>query len=205
MLQGIWQAIDERRFEQAEALLRADQEVLVSRAGQMALGYLLAHTGRQDEARSVFQTLRDAHRDDPWEHIAVHQLARVERLAGQHGRALALLDEERALVEALDDHAHELAVNALERARNLRGLGRLEEARAALDACERHAGPADPETLARAERERGELSRAQGHAQAARIHFERALAAYREAEDEVGAREVEALMAGGKEQQTAEG
>lgn len=194
MLQDVWLAIDERRFGQAETLLRSEGGVLVSRAGQMALGYLYAHTGRHDEARTVFQTLRDAHRNDPWEHIAVHQLARVERLAGQHDAALALLAEEQALVQALDDRAHELAVNALERARTLRALGRLEDARTALDDCERHAGPDDPETLARAERERGELSRAGGHVQAARLHFERALVAYREAEDEVGAREVEALL-----------
>ena len=194
MLQDVWLAIDERHFEQAETLLRAQQDVLVSRAGQMALGYVYAHTSRHDEARTVFQTLRDAHQGDPWEHIAVHQLARVERLAGQHDAALALLDEELALVEVLDDRAHELAVNALERARTLRALGRLGDARAALDACERHAGPDDPETLARAERERGELSREGGHVQTARLHFERALAAYREAEDEVGAREMEALL-----------
>lgn len=197
MLQGVWSAIDERRFTEAETLLRAEQDVLVSRVGQMALGYLYAHTGRHDGAREVFQTLRDAHRNDPWEHIPVHQLARVARLAGDHGRALALLDEEQALVGALDDHAHELAVNALERARNLRALGRLDEARAALDACERHAGPDDPETLARAERERGELSLLEGHGQVARLHFERAVLAYREAEDEVGAREVEARIAEG--------
>lgn len=194
MLHDVWLAIDEGRFGQAEALLRGDPQTLGGRAGQMALGYLFAQTGRHDEARGIFQSLRDAHRNDPWEHIPLHQLARVERLAGEHETALTLLAEEFALVDALDDHSHELAVNAVQRAVCLRALGRLDEARAALDDSERHATD-DPETLGRAQRERGELSLSAGHIPTARLHFERAIAAFREAEDDFEVKATENRLA----------
>ncbi|GHF56640.1 tetratricopeptide (TPR) repeat protein [Deinococcus metalli] len=195
MLQAVWTAIDDQDYAQAEATLRADRELLVSRAGMMALGSVYALTGRHDDAREVFTTLRDAHRGDPWEHIAVHQLARTERLAGNPEAALALLDEELALLGTGAGREHERAVGALERAMSLRTLGRLDDARAVLDECETLAGPDDPETLGRAERERAEVSVHAGHPQAARVHFERAIALLQSAEDDAGVRMVQARLA----------
>lgn len=187
-------AIDERRFGQAEILLRNNQELLPTRAGQMALGYLYAHTGRFDEARQVFTNLREQHRGDVWEHIPVHQLGRVERLAGQHEAALELFTAELGLIRKLDGAQHELAVNALERSISLRALTLTEEARDALDDCVRHAGLNDPETLGRAERELGELSLVEGHPEAAKLHFERAIVAFKESEDDFAVRELEARL-----------
>ena len=187
-------AIDERRFGQAESLLRDDKELFPTRAGQMALGYLYAHTGRYNEAREVFRNLREQHRGDAWEHIALHQLGRVERLAGQHEAALGFYSEEIGLIRKLDSQSHELAVNALERSISLRALHRLDEARAALHDCLGYAGQDDPETLGRAERELGELSLIEGHPEAAKLHLERAIVAFRESEDDFAVREIEARI-----------
>ena len=52
----------------------------------------------------------------------------------------------------------------------------------------------DPETLGRAERALAELSVQEGHPQAARLHYERAIAAFRESDDEFAVRETEALL-----------
>lgn len=197
MLQDIWLAIDERRYEQAEAQLRAETELLPTRAGQMALGYIYAHTGRADEARSVFANLREQHRGDEWEHIAVHQQGRAERLAGDCEAALKFLAEEKALIEAGDADAHKLAVNGLETALCLTKLGRLAEARQHLESSlEQAKTHDDPETLARTERALGDLSVREGHPDAARVHFERAIHAFEQAEDDFGVRETQAMLEG---------
>lgn len=195
MLQDVWLAIDERRYGQAEALLGANDDLRVGRAGQMALGYIYAHTGRCGEARRVFGELREQHRGDDWEHIAVHQLGRVERLAGQPEAALKFFEEERALIRAQGEEAHKLAVNALETAQCFLKLGRLADARRELDlSVEAARTHDDPETLGRAERALADLSLSEGHPQAARLHYERALVAFRESEDEFAVRETEALL-----------
>lgn len=195
MLQDVWLAIDERRYGQAEALLGSNDELRPTRAGQMALGYIYAHTGRCGEARRVFGHLREQHRGDDWEHIAVHQLGRVERLAGEPEAALKFFEEERALIRAQGEEAHKLAVNALETAQCFLKLGRLAEARGELDLSAQAARTHDdPETLGRAERALAELSVQEGHPQAARLHYERAIAAFRESDDEFAVRETEALL-----------
>lgn len=196
MLQDIWLAIDERRYEQAETQLRAETELLPTRAGQMALGYIYAHTGRADEARSVFANLREQHRGDDWEHIAAHQQGRAERLAGDCEAALKFLAEERDLITGAND-AHKLAVNALEMALCLTHLERYAEARERLEySLEQAKGHDDPETLARTERALGDLSVREGHPDAARVHFERAIHAFEQAEDDFGVRETQAMLEG---------
>lgn len=196
MLQDVWLAIDERRYEQAEALLRQDPEVLATRAGQMALGYLLAHTGRYAEARQVFENLREQHKGDEWEHIAVHQLGRVERRAGKYQKALDFFEEERRMIEAGGQDKHKLAVNNLETAYCQLKLGEYRESRANLDEAFAYASASDdPETLGRAERSLAELCILEGHPDAAKLHFERAIVAFKESEDEFAVREVEAQLA----------
>lgn len=194
MLQDVWLAIDERRYEQAESLLHSNTEVFPTRAGQMALGYIYAHTARFNEAREVFANLREQHRGDEWEHIAVHQQGRVERLAGRCEDALKFFGEERELI-AETPEAHKLAVNALEAAQCHLKLEQYAQARELLTrSAEEARTHDDPETLARAERALGELSVHEGHPNAARVHFERAVVAFQQAEDEFGVRETQAIM-----------
>ena len=195
MLQEVWLAIDERRYGQAESILQSSDDLRPTRAGQMALGYILSHTGRHDEAREVFRNLREQHRGDEWEHIAVHQQGRVERLAGEHARALAFFAEERHLIEKNSDDPHKFAANAFEAAQCQMALRQLKEARHSLmEALERARQHDDPETLGRAERGLADLSVLEGHPDAAKLHLERAQVAFRQAEDEFAVREIEAQL-----------
>ncbi|MFC6617664.1 hypothetical protein [Deinococcus radiophilus] len=195
MLQDVWLAIDEYRYADAEELLRRDEDLLVSRAGQMALGYIYAHTERPDEAREVFARLREQHRGDDWEHIAVHQLGRTERLAGQYRAGLELLAQERDMIAGLDENAHERAVNALETGICYLHLTELGEARAWLqDALRRAERHEDPEVAGRAERFLGELALQQDNRYAAQEHFTRALTFFRESEDEYAQQEIQTRL-----------
>lgn len=197
MLSDIWAAIDEARYTEAERLLGADRELLAARAGQMALGYLYAHTRRFDEARGVYANLRQLHAGDQWEHIAVHQQGVVERLAGEYPAALALFEQERALIAALGDRPHKQSVNAYELGIVRLAMGQLPEARAELERSLESAGRQDdPEAMGCAERGLGDLSAAEGHHQVARLHYQRARQAFEDAEDAPAVREVEARLAG---------
>ncbi|MFC3862675.1 hypothetical protein ACFOPQ_18070 [Deinococcus antarcticus] len=195
MLQDVWLAIDERRYGQAEAMLQGNEDLCPTRAGQMALGYILSHTGRHGEAREVFANLREQHRGDEWEHIAVHQQGRVERLAGEHRKALAFFAEERKLIEKSSEDPHKFAANAFEAAQCQMALLQLKEARHSMvEALERARQHDDPETLGRAERGLAELSLLEGHPDAAKVHLERAQVAFEQADDEFAVREIEAQL-----------
>ncbi|WP_261664041.1 hypothetical protein [Deinococcus sp. Marseille-Q6407] len=195
MLQDVWLAIDEGRYADAEKMLRSDEELLVSRAGQMALGYLQAHTGRVGEAREVFTRLRELHRGEAWEPIALHQLARTERLAGEYRTGLDLLAQERTLLEGLEADEHQQAVNALETGLCYLQLGEGNEARDWLERSLRQAeGAEDPEVAGHAERSLGELALQLDNTYAAHEHFTRALAFFEEAEDRFAQQEVQAQL-----------
>lgn len=195
MLQDVWLAIDERRYGQAESILQSSDDLRPTRAGQMALGYILSHTGRHDEAREVFSNLREQHRGDEWEHIAVHQQGRVERLAGEHARALEFFAQERELIQRCSEDPHKFAANAFEAAQCHMALMQLPEARHSLiEALERARQHDDPETLGRAERGLAQLCLLEGHPDAARLHLERAEVAFGQADDEFAVREIEAQL-----------
>ncbi|GMA16650.1 hypothetical protein E5F05_13195 [Deinococcus metallilatus] len=196
MLGDVWQAIDEGRYADARARLEADPALLASDPGQMALGYALAHDRRFDEAREVYGRLRAAHAGQPWEHVPLHQLGTVERLAGNPGAALRLFEEERALIERLpeDERAFKRAVNGYEVGVNRLALGEAEEARAALTAALADAQAADdPMTLGCVHRALGNLAARAGDRDTALTEYRQAQAAFQEADDERAAAETQAL------------
>ncbi|MCP2013259.1 tetratricopeptide (TPR) repeat protein [Deinococcus sp. HSC-46F16] len=198
MLPEVWAAIDREDWEEARKRLEADPDLLASRAGQMALGYVLAHTGDHAGAREVYGRLRQAHAGDPWEHIAVHQLGMVERLAGEHRAALRLFAQERALIGALPgaERPFKRAVNGYELVVNHLALGEAEQARAALEEALADAHAADdPMTLGCLHRARGELAAHGDDRAGARAAYQEAAAFFREAEDDRAAADAEARAA----------
>ena len=197
MLHDIWVAIDEGRYPDAERQLDQDRDLRSGRAGQMALGYVYASTGRFDEARAVFGALRDEAREegDDWEHIALHQLGMVERLAGDWPQALARFQEEAALIAALGDRPHKQAVNAYELGMVHLQLGQLDEARRELERSLANARRQDdPVALGCAERGLGDLARAEGQLEVAADHYAQARAAFEDAEDEAALRDLAARL-----------
>ncbi|MPY65917.1 hypothetical protein F8S09_04290 [Deinococcus sp. SDU3-2] len=198
MLPEVWAAIDREDWGEARERLEADPDLLASRAGQMAWGYVLAHTGDHAGAREVYGRLRQAHAGDPWEHIAVHQLGMVERLAGEHQAALRLFGEERALIGALPQtkQPFKRAVNGYKIVVCHLALGEGDQARAALEDALADAHTADdPMTLGCLHRARGELAAYGGDRGEARAAYQEAAIFFREAEDDRAAAEVEARAA----------
>lgn len=192
-LGDVWRAINEGRNTQARSLLEADLALLASDSGQMALGYALARDGRFDEAREVYANLRADHMGKPLEHIFVHQLGMVERLAGDHRAALRLFEEERALIAGLpeDERAFKRAVNGYELGVNRLVLDELGEAREALANALTEAQEADdPMTLGCVHRALGDLAVREGNRDRARAEYEQARLAFEEAEDGRAAAEV---------------
>lgn len=195
MLQDVWVAIDEGRYADAEAILDADSALRASAPGRMALGYILAFTGRLGEAREVYAGLRNEARElgnDLAEHVALHQLGMVERMGGNLDTALAVFEEERSLIKPEDEHA--ASVNAYELGYVNLLRGNLDEARVWLTACrELSERGDDPIALGCAWRGLGELAARQGNSDEAREAYVRAKTAFLDGEDEDGVRSVEAL------------
>lgn len=192
MLSEVWAAIDREDWEEARGRLEADPGLLASRAGRVALGYVRAHTGDHAGAREVYGRLRQAHAGDPWEHIAVHQLGMVERMAGEHRAALRLFAQERALIAALSEaeRPFKRAVNGYELVVCHLALGEVDQARAALEEALTDAHAADdPMTLGCLHRARGDLAAHGDDRAGARAAYREAAASFREADAERAAAE----------------
>lgn len=193
LLGDVWSAIDEGRYDAAETLLERDDELSKSPAGQMARGYIFAFRGQFDEARQVYGRLRETALAQPErirEHIAVHQLGMVERMAGRYEEALALFEEEHDLIDPDADHA--LAVNAYELGNVALLLGRLDDAERELTRCLHLARTGDdPVALGCAWRGLGDLAVAREDFEAASSAYAHAKEAFREADDERALREID--------------
>ena len=98
-----WAAFEREDWTQAEALYRGilSDPALTSSEQQgvrFGLGYVLAHADYFDEAREMFASLRQeaATRGDlAFEHVALHQVGMVERMAGNWEAAQDCFECER--------------------------------------------------------------------------------------------------------------
>lgn len=190
-----WERIDAGDHAGAEALLRADPDLLDSDAGQMALGYALAFQGQYEAASAAYTGLRTRHAGEAWEHIAVHQLGMVARMTGDCPRARALFEEESRLIEAAGLGTHEHSVNAYEQGLVALNMGDLSGADSHLKRCLELAQQGDdPVAVACGHRGLGELALAAGDQHEARHQFALALACFEDAEDEPEAAEMRARL-----------
>ena len=136
-----WAAFEREDWTQAEALYR---EILgdtaltsaESREARFGLGYVLAHVQHFDEAREIFASLREqaaAGDDLASEHVALHQVGMVERIAGHWQAAQECFECERELIARLGNADLAVAVNAYELGTVAQHLGQQAEAKAWLD------------------------------------------------------------------------
>ena len=136
-----WAAFQREDWTQTEALYR---EILsapiltsVERQGaRFGLGYVLAYAQRFDEARELFVSLREqaaAGDDLAFEHVALHQVGMVERMAGHWEAAQDCFERERELIARLGNAPLAVAVNAYELGTVAQHLGRHGKAKAWLD------------------------------------------------------------------------
>ena len=136
-----WAAFQREDWTQAEALYREilSAPILTSVERQEArfgLGYVLAYAQRFDEARELFVSLREqaaAGDDLAFEHVALHQVGMVERMAGHWEAAQDCFERERELIARLGNAPLAVAVNAYELGTVAQHLGRYGEAKAWFD------------------------------------------------------------------------
>ncbi len=136
-----WAAFGREDWVQAEALYQGilSDPALTSSEQQEArfgLGYVLAYTWRFDEAKEIFISLRQeaATRGDlAFEHVALHQVGMVERMAGHWQAAQDCFECEREMIARLGNADLAVAVNAYELGTVAQHLGQQAEAKAWLD------------------------------------------------------------------------
>lgn len=109
---------------------------LEQQGARFGLGYVLAYAQHFDEARELFVSLREqaaAGDDLAFEHVALHQVGMVERMAGHWEAAQDCFERERELIARLGNAPLAVAVNAYELGTVAQHLGRYGEAKAWLD------------------------------------------------------------------------
>lgn len=120
-IEQAWTAFTQDDYPLAERLFKAiladvdDGETM--RQAQFGLGYVLAFTGRFDDARTLFTQLRDEAKKRGAlneEHRALHQMGMVARMAGRWLQAQQTFAEEAQLIEQMGQPSLPVAVNAYE-------------------------------------------------------------------------------------------
>lgn len=197
---AVYPMLDEGRAEEAHARLRllldggAGRDASVRSAALIAMGYAACALERFEEAREACRTLL-AEAEGDMRHIALHQLGMVERLAGELPRALALFEQELALLSPEDAAA--LSANGYERALLRLKLGCVAEAETlaaqALDEAQRSG---DAVCIGCAWRLMGEIAARQNRPDAAAQAWRESMQAFLRAGDPVGAQEVQRLLDG---------
>ncbi len=195
-----WAAFEREDWTQAEALYREilGDTALTSAEQQEArfcLGYVLAHADHFNEAREIFASLRQeaATRGDlAFEHVALHQVGMVERMAGHWQAAQDCFERERELIVRLGNADLAVAVNAYELGTAAQHLGQQAEAKAWLDLSLTCAERTDDLiAVGCAHRGLGDWSSAQGQLSEALSCWRSAHASFLAAEDNRAASDVE--------------
>ena len=201
-----WAAFQREDWTQTEALYR---EILsapiltsVERQGaRFGLGYVLAYAQRFDEARELFVSLREqaaAGDDLAFEHVALHQVGMVERMAGHWEAAQDCFERERELIARLGNAPLAVAVNAYELGTVEQHLGRHGEAKAWLDLSLTCAGRTDDLiAVGCAHRGLGDWHSAQGQTGEALSCWRSAHASFLAAGDDRAASDVERRIQSG--------
>lgn len=197
--QTIWQAFDLMDQGQSQVALDLLDGLQVAETSPLyydylsTYGYVYADLKRYEEALTSYQTYLEhalAQGDTSHQHMAHHQLAMVYRLMGDYPTALASLDQERQLIDqhfATDDfvwsvHLYEVAYLSFLSGDNSRAA---ELMQSSLDYAQK-----TDDLIAQACAHRG-LGEILGQAS----HFERAKALFEQAGDDLGAKEVDELLA----------
>jgi tetratricopeptide (TPR) repeat protein len=198
------EAFEQGRLEEAEALYleclgETEQGDHDNDAALHGLGFVKAEQGAFAEARRCYTTLLDRARrrgDRRAEHVALHQLGMVARLARDYKAALRLFADEHTLLKRrLPDHRAGFSANLYERG-SIRFLqGEWEGARQLLqEALVEGIRAGDAMCQACAWRALGELAAAQGDKAAAKSCFAESISLFQAVGETRAALEVEALL-----------
>ncbi len=202
LLANAYHAFDESQFENAEALYQRviatipDRKSALYRHAAHMLAFARAHRGDYEGARTLYRELRaeaKARGDIESEHVALHQLGMVERLAENYDHALELFHEEFVLIRNnLDDAELSLSANLFEQGTIAYLRGEFGRAHKMLHEALDYANRAQ-DAMCRALALRGlaQLSQRQGDRATARAQYLGSVVAFKQAGDERAARDVE--------------
>ncbi|WP_407538952.1 tetratricopeptide repeat protein [Deinococcus radiomollis] len=191
-----WAAFQREDWAAAEKIFREilSTPALIqdeSRQAWYGLGSVLACAEQFAEAREIFASLgqRAAARGDPaFEHVALHQLGMVERLAGNWAAAQQCFEHEREMIARLGNSDLAVAVNAYELGTVAQHLGEQAEAKVWLDLSLARAERTDDLiAVGCAHRGLGDWLSAQGQEEEARRRWQAAHASFLRARDEKAA------------------
>lgn len=160
------------------------------------MGYVKSHLNKFADARDIYKELKNLAKNVEEEAIAIHQMGMVERMAKNYEKALHHLDEELRLLSdyGLDNHL-KLSANFYERAYIHLLNYELKTAEKLMNKSLVYAQLCDDKVcLGCSYRGLGEVYKANGNNSYATECFERAIMAFREANDQIAVREIEALM-----------
>ncbi|GAA4007165.1 tetratricopeptide repeat protein [Deinococcus rubellus] len=190
--QQAYAALDQAEYGQAEALF----DTLPEDSRAFGLGYVYAFTGRFEEARAIYTALRTKNVGLPLEHVCLHQLGMVERMAGEWNAALECFQEEAELIATLGDSPLPVSANAYELGTVWQALGEAQKAREYFEqAVQAQQASGDLVALGCGERGLGDWYAAQDERSKATAHWQAALEAFSEAGDAKAVQDVKEQLA----------
>ena len=202
MLQLAWEKFESGDYKGAEALYLACLQQTGSADAErysavlMGLVYTESFLEKYDEARRYGRRLLQEAKNAADQHVALHQLGMVERMAGNLPEAMRLfLEEERVICASFPDDDLRLAANLYEQAYVVFKRGELSKAegvmRASLD---RAAAAKDEMCMGCSFRGLGEILKAAGRADEAGACFGKAIAAFTKAGDGIAVEEIRNML-----------
>ncbi|WOV83658.1 tetratricopeptide repeat protein [Sporosarcina jeotgali] len=199
-----FELFDEGRLLEAEALYKDCLQSLEKSSAKYktalhGLGFVHASQKEYNKARKVYKELREIARENSdiqEEHIAIHQLGMVERMAGNFIEAQALFDEELKLLEDCKPDFHlGFAANFYEQGFIMLKRHRLEEAEALMtSSLENSKLSEDAICLGCAYRGLGEVFLAKHKNEEAKLYFLKSKKAFEKGNDEAGVNDVCSLL-----------
>lgn len=202
MLQLAWKKFDAGDYVGAEALYLAclqqtsasDTERYI--AVLMGLVYTESFLEKYDEARQYGRRLLHEAKNAADQHVALHQLGMVERMAGNWPEAMQLfLEEERVLCASFPDDDLRLAANLYEQAYVYFRLAELAKAESIMRvSLDRAAAAKDDMCMGCSFRGLGEILKADGRTDEATACFGKAIAAFTKAGDRIAVDEIRKML-----------
>ena len=197
-----WEKFDHGDYAGAESIYlqcydqisKTNNQILA--AALMGLVYVEAFLKKFDEARKYGCILLNEAQNEEEKHIAIHQLAMVERMAGKYIKAMELLvEEERLLFDYFPSDPQRMSANLYEQgyvALNTSDYAQAEKMMRMSLECGIHA--ADDMCIGCAYRGLGEIMCATGQIEAAKDYFDKAVNSFNKAGDLIAAEELSSAI-----------